>query len=163
MKLESFSLRFPDVASGGADSGPHRKKEKHDSRELSQATRHDNRTQPYGSGARARQLARDAGGRSDSDEPVSSTRQSRVILLLAALGSWKKPEGHTEYHHHDEAHEDRVGVRAHLVRIWGAQEDLASDQCPGSDREAKYEERDGSLDKTTDERVHDSICDGRSS
>ena len=163
MKLEPLSLCFSDVAPSGADSRPHRKKEKHDSRELSQATHHDNRSQPHGSGASARQLARDAGSRSDRDEPVSSTRQSRVILLLAPLGARKEPEGHAEYHHHDEAHEDGVGVRAHFVRIWGAQEDLASDQCPGPDREAKYEERDGSLDKPADERMHDSICDARSS
>jgi len=44
-----------------------------------------------------------------------------------------------------------MGVRAHFVQTRSLQENLASNQYPGSDRESKHQERDGSLDVTADE------------
>jgi len=39
-------------------------------------------------------------------------------------------------------------MRAYFVQIRRLQEDLASNQYPGSYRESKHQERDGSLDVT---------------
>jgi len=151
LSLELLALRFSNVASGGADSGPHRKKEKRNSCELSKATNYDGRSQPQSRGVPPRQLAHDTSARPDREKPVSSSGQSRVIPLLTAFSARKEPERHTQDHHHHEAHQDRVGVRTYLVQTWGPQEYLASNQYPGSDRESEDQKRDGGLDVAADE------------
>jgi len=119
--------------------------------ELRQPTGNDSRSQPQGTGIRPPQLTGDTTGRSDREKPVRCSGQPRVILLLTALSARKEPERHAENHHHYEADEERMGVRAHFVQTRRLEEDLASNQYPGSDREPKHQEPDGSLDVTADE------------
>src|SRR5690606_21860146 len=151
---EPFALRLANLAAHRPNPPPHGVEEQQDSRDLRKAEKHYRPAQPERGQGCSHQFPQYSPACAYRQQPIRRFRYLWPVALVLLVRPRKEPERHTEYHHHHEAHEQRVGVRAGLIRRREAHPQLPAHYHPAADSQPNRKKQNRCLDIASNQSVH---------